>query len=213
MGLLNKLFRNARKPEGMLGRMMVNGMNGGSHARLAEWGLDGIDIQPDARVLEIGCGGGANIARLLQRCPKGMVQGIDYSAVSVAKSRKVNAQAINQGRCAVQQNNVTDLIADTTSFADGSYSLVTAFETVYFWPNIDECFRAVRRVLRDGGQFLIVNEADGTGDDSAKWEHLVGDMHTYTEAELHKLLTNAGFSNIVISHDTQRGWLKAIAVK
>ena len=68
-------------------------------------------------------------------------------------------------------------------------------------------------VVRDGGQFLIVNEADGTGDDSAKWERLVGDMHTYTEAELHTHLTNAGFSNITISRDTQKRWLKAITTK
>ncbi len=118
--------------------MMVNGMNGGSHSRLAEWGLEGIDLQSNAHVLDIGCGGGANI---------------------------------------------------------------------------EECFRGVRRVLRNGGQFLIVNEADGTGDDSAKWERLVGDMHTYTEAELHTHLTNAGFSNITISRDTQKRWLKAITTK
>lgn len=28
MGLLSKVFSNTRKPEGWLGRMMVNGMNG-----------------------------------------------------------------------------------------------------------------------------------------------------------------------------------------
>lgn len=35
MGLLSKIFSNTRKPEGFFGRMMVNGMNGGGHARLA----------------------------------------------------------------------------------------------------------------------------------------------------------------------------------
>ena len=34
MGLLSKIFSNTRKPEGFWGRMMVNGMNGGSHAAL-----------------------------------------------------------------------------------------------------------------------------------------------------------------------------------
>jgi hypothetical protein len=29
MGLLSKFFSNARKPEGFLGKIMVNGMNGG----------------------------------------------------------------------------------------------------------------------------------------------------------------------------------------
>lgn len=35
MGLLSKIFSNAHKPEGFFGRMMVNGMNGGSKADIA----------------------------------------------------------------------------------------------------------------------------------------------------------------------------------
>ena len=37
------------------------------------------------QVLDCGCGGGANIKTLLKLCPKGKVQGIDYSAVSVER--------------------------------------------------------------------------------------------------------------------------------
>ena len=35
MGLLSKIFNNTRKPEGFWGKMMVAGMNGGSHAEMA----------------------------------------------------------------------------------------------------------------------------------------------------------------------------------
>ncbi len=35
MGFLSKIFSNTRKPEGFWGRMMVAGMNGGSHAAMA----------------------------------------------------------------------------------------------------------------------------------------------------------------------------------
>ena len=101
MGLLSKIFSNTRKPEGFFGKMMVNGMNGGGHAQMANWALSSVQIKEDGQILDIGCGGGANIARLLQRAPKGVVQGIDYSSVSVAKSSKVNAKAIAKGaaRC------------------------------------------------------------------------------------------------------------------
>ncbi len=86
MGILSKFFNNTRKPEGFLGKLMVNGMNSGGHARMAEWALSSVSIQEDSQILEAGCGGGANIARLLKRCPKGKVTGIDYSSVSVRKS-------------------------------------------------------------------------------------------------------------------------------
>ena len=67
MGLLSKIFSNTRKPEGFFGRLMVAGMNGGSHAAMAKWGLEIIDIPQTGEILDIGCGGGANIARLLAR--------------------------------------------------------------------------------------------------------------------------------------------------
>ena len=65
MGLLGKIFSNTRKPEGFFGRMMVNGMNGGSHAAMANWALSSVQINDDDRILDVGCGGGANIVRQL----------------------------------------------------------------------------------------------------------------------------------------------------
>ena len=115
-------------------------------------------LAPDARVLDCGCGGGANMKRLLKKCPQGIVKGIDYSPVSVEKSKKVNEAAIAEGRCAVLQGSVADMM-----FADDWFDAVTAFETVYFWPDLPQCFREVYRVLKPGGTFLICNES--------KWRH------------------------------------------
>ena len=38
MGLFRKFINQTRKPEGILGKMMVNGMNSG-HAKMADWGM------------------------------------------------------------------------------------------------------------------------------------------------------------------------------
>ena len=120
MGLLSKIFSNTRKPEGFFGRMMVNGMNGGGHARMAEWGLSHLTLTADANVLDVGCGGGANVARLLKRCPKGTVTGIDYSPVSVKKSTEVNAAAIAAGRCHILEGSAAAL-----HFEEGVFDLVS----------------------------------------------------------------------------------------
>ena len=71
-------FENTRKPEGFGGKLMVAMMNLG-HSPVARWGLQFLDAAPDARVLDCGCGGGANMKRLLKKCPQGIVKGIDYS--------------------------------------------------------------------------------------------------------------------------------------
>jgi len=208
MGLFSKIFSNARKPEGFFGRMMVNGMNGGSHARMAQWGLSFVDVAQEAGVLDIGCGGGANIARLLRRCPKGTVQGIDYSPVSVKKSQEVNAAAIAAGRCQVQEGSAAAL-----PYADGEFDLVTAFETVYFWPGIEECFRGVHCVLKEGGRFLIVNEDDGLTGNNEKWEKMIDGMHTYTPDELRTHLAAGGFRDIIVHTNDQHHWLCVTAAK
>ena len=113
-------FQNTCKPEGLGGKIMVTTMNIGGHAALAKWGLSHLTLKDGLTILEIGCGGGANVSRLLKRCPNGRVTGVDYSVVSVEKSKKVNAKAIRAGRCSIQCENVRNL-----SFADGTFDLAT----------------------------------------------------------------------------------------
>lgn len=110
MGIMKRFFNNTRKPEGTLGKMMVNGMNGGGHAALAEWGFSIIDISGNSSALDCGCGGGANVKRLLER--SSTAYGIDYSEISVAKSKEVNAEAISNNRCEIYQCDVRSLPFD-----------------------------------------------------------------------------------------------------
>lgn len=134
--------------------------------------------------------------------------GVDYSTVSVEKSRKVNADAIIKGRCKVLEASVSSL-----PFTDATFTMATAFETVYFWPDIVNSFAEVRRVLVPGGKFLIVNEDDGLSGNNEKWEKMIEGMHTYTPDELETHLTAAGFRDIAVHRDESRHWLCVTAVK
>ena len=81
---------------------MVSVMNIG-HRALMAWGMTFLELHDNARVLDCGCGGGANIRELLKKCPQGEVRGIDYSTVSVEKARRHNAAAIREGSCEVRR--------------------------------------------------------------------------------------------------------------
>ena len=198
-------FENTRNPVGLGGKIMVALMNLG-HSPVARWGLRFLELTPDAEVLDCGCGGGANIKRLLKLCPKGTVWGIDYSPVSVEKSKRVNEAAVTKGRCDVLRASVTEL-----PFESEQFNAVTAFETVYFWPDLPQCFREVWRVLKSGGTFLICNESNGDTDKDEKWTEIIGGMTIYKDTELKAYLEQAGFHDVQIHK--KKSWLCGTARK
>ena len=199
-------LENTRRPTGLGGKLMVAMMNLG-HRALSEWGLRFLKLAPDAAALDCGCGGGANLKRLLRRCPRGRVSGIDYSEVSVRKSRALNRRAAEDGRCEVLQASVAKL-----PFEDARFDAVTAFETVYFWPGLQESFREVRRVLKPGGAFLICSECGGDAKRDERWTEKIDGMTIYTAAQLKAELERAGFRGVQM-HRNRRGWLCAVGKK
>lgn len=199
-------FENTRKPVGVGGKIMVSMMNIG-HSAVARWGLRFLEVASDAKVLDCGCGGGANIRRLLKISPGGTVTGIDYSAVSVEKTKKLNRVAIAAGRCTILQDDVANM-----RFADDGFDVVTAFETVYFWQNLPQCFHEIRRVLKPGGCFLICNESSGKTAWEKKWMDIIDDMTIYKDSELKTYLEQASFHEIRI-HENKLGWLCITARK
>ncbi len=171
-----------------MGRVMLRFMNL-CHAPLTNWGLNLIDYQDGWTMLDIGCGGGATLKRLLKRSKNSQVYGIDISEESVAKARKVNADLLDK-RVFVTQGSAEEL-----PYKDETFDLVTAVETVYFWPNLPDCLQEVCRVLKPGGKFAIMVEVV---DNDSKWTDLCDGMTAYSPEQLQKLLADAGFVNVEI---------------
>ena len=84
MGMFKEFVSQTKKPEGFLGRMMLNGMNSG-HAQMADWGLAFLPEIAPAMIADLGCGGGRNAGELLKRYPDAIVAAVDYSDLSVEK--------------------------------------------------------------------------------------------------------------------------------
>lgn len=180
--------RQFSKPEGALGRVMLDSMNL-AHTPVAKWGLTHYDWKPDTRALDIGCGGGMNLKRMLKLSPQGKVFGIDISNESVIKSKKVNLSELGR-RCTVKRAS-----ADAVPFDDRSFDVVTAFETIYFWPDLPHALKEVLRVLKPGGSFLVVCEE--TKEENV-WEKLVDHMKAYSPEQIGEWMKNAGFEQIEI---------------
>ena len=177
------------KPHGEEGLETIENMNE-NHREISEFAFECIDVNGDERILDIGCGGGVNIEKFL-KLTSNNVDGLDYSEVSVASSIERNIDAVDNGRCTVIQADVQDMPID-----DESYDLATAFETIYFWPEIQETFKEVSRVIKPNGRFMIAQGTDGNHPDDEKWLATVEGMSVYTSPELERYLLDAGFKSV-----------------
>lgn len=207
MGLFKNFVNQTRKPEGVLGKMMVRGMNSG-HVKQADWGMSYLAEVEARRIVELGCGGGRNAAELLKHYPEAKLIAVDYSDISVEKAKKINREMIATGRCLVKQASVASL-----PFKEETFDLATAFETVYFWPGLERCFSEVNRVLKPGGHFMICNESDGMDETGIKYEKIINGMTCYTAEQLTEVLQTAGFSQVRSWHHPKMPWITVLAKK
>ena len=113
---------------------------------------------------------------------------MDYSTTSVEIASRLNQKAIQEGKCEIIQGDVTIL-----PFEDESIDIVSAFETIYFWSNLDNSFKEIYRVLKPNGQFLICNEgSDRNNANIKKWSDML-QFPVYSGNELKTMLEPLGF--------------------
>ena len=99
--------------------------------------------------------------------------------------------------------------AEKLPYEDEKFDLVTAVETVYFWPHLPDCLKEVRRVLKQGGKFAILVEVV---DSDSTWTNVVEGMTAYSPEDLKKLLDEAGFTQTEI-HRKKPTYATIIGVK
>ena len=204
---LYKKFKNmASKPVGILGKIMVRKLNGERHAVLADWGFSHLKVPENADCLDCGCGGGANVKRLLGMT-KGRVYGADFSKVAVAETKKINKNDVRSGRCRVFLADVKKL-----PFEDGSFDIVTAFETIYYW-QLEDSFKEVFRCLKPGGTFMIVNEAAGLNPANFEWEKTIKGLKIYNAVQISSALKSTGFAEIAVDEIAEKDYICVIACK
>ena len=192
------------RPSSLMGRLLLRSMNIG-HGRLHQWGLKAAGIQLTDRVLDVGCGGGKAISRILEETRR-EVAGVDHSSEAVKTARSVNRAAVSSGRLRIVESSVESL-----PFRDGFFDVVTAFETTYFWPELQAGLTEIHRVLNRGGRLVIANEFADRASAGAWADRL--NMHVPDSEALAGAAYGAGFLRVDVSVHPHNGWLRLVAAK
>ncbi|MGG0187765.1 class I SAM-dependent methyltransferase [Bacillus rhizoplanae] len=196
MSLLNRLIKQAKNPEGFVGSSMLCIMNV-AHTNMTKWALSKIKISESAIMLDIGCGGGKTVHTLSKMSPYGKVYGIDYSEKAVENSIKMNKEDVNLGKVLIKKASVSSI-----PFSNHFFDMITAFQTHYFWPNLENDVKEIFRVLKPNGYFIIVAELYKINYHMTQFK---------TKEDIEKLLKETGYNSVVF-HE-YRGSICIVAIK
>ena len=171
-------------------------------------------------VVDVGCGSGRAIALLAANFPNSNFTGLDISEA-----------AVNIANQAVKKQNLTNvhfMVHDTaSSFANGRYGLVTAFDAIHDQAEPEQVLKNVYEALAPGGTFLMQDIAASSRVDNnmdhpiAPFLYTISCMHCMSvslagggpglgamwgKEKALEMLQEAGFSNIRVeqlAHDIQ----------
>lgn len=188
MGIRQRFLRRAvgqfHHPHGAVGHLAgwLMGRRS-SNVRRNRWAVGLLDVQPSDRVIELGCGPGIAVAALAGRAVRGLVVGVDHSAVMIGQARRRNRVAIGAGRVRLIHSPVQHL-----HVSDRPFDVALAVNTVGMWPEPTARLREVCRMLRPGGRIALVSQPRCPGATAA--------TSAAAADELAALLSEAGFENV-----------------
>lgn len=196
----SSFFANqARKPEGLFGRIVMRMVFDRGNALLNGLVNDLMSVQADDQILEIGSGTGKLIKKMALKIDNGSIQGIDFSSEMVSIARKRNKRNITKGKVKIVDGNF-----DEISYEKDSFTKACSVNTLYFWPSPANTAKKIAEILKPDGQLVLAFEDI----EQLKRRNLNQDVfNLYSKDEVQDILRNVGFAGNVNTVSRKKGSL------
>jgi SAM-dependent methyltransferase len=161
-------------------------MRRGRAAERLVWAVERLEVRPDDRLLEIGCGHGVAVSLVCERLAGGCIVAIDRSPTMIEAAARRNADHVAAGRASFQVASLHE-----ADFGDARFDKVFAIHIgVFLRGRPDRELRVIERHLADGGRFYVL------------WQPLVAGEAGKTAARVAAVLEGHGFTvGDVLVHD------------
>ncbi len=145
------------QPTGLVGRVIGRLLNRGNRAVILA-AVDAAEPSKGCTAAEIGFGGGAGLALLLDRVgPTGVVHGIEISQTMLAGARHRFEKPVKKKSLQLHEATMQQL-----PLPDASVDAVVSTNTIYFVDDLGAALSELARVLRARGRLAL-----GVGDPAA----------------------------------------------
>jgi len=119
------------------------------------WAIETLEIDPDDRILEVGCGHGVAVSLACERLgPGGRIVAIDRSKKMIAAARRRNHLHVKSGRAVLEAVALEDVDLGRQRF-----DKVFAFNVAPFWLEPNEALAVVRKHLAPHGTLYVFWDA------------------------------------------------------
>lgn len=122
-------------------------------ARIAA-AIAALDLAPDDRLLEIGCGRGVAVAQIAPRLARGHLTAIDRSAVAITAARARNAAHVATGTV-----TFLDVALGDARLPPAAFTKAFAIDVNLFWLDGSAELSVLAAALSRGGRLHLVHQA------------------------------------------------------
>lgn len=183
----------ARRPGGVIGRLAYrNGPK--AHEPSFKAILDALVPLEGERVLEIGCGPGVLLERVLAGGATSAA-GLDHSSDMLALCMARNGEAIAEERLQLKLGD-----AATIPWPTESFTAVISANMFFFVYDPPAVLAELHRILTPGGRLVIATISGPLPAPSLRnwwlYQPMGPALNVHTDEEMHALLTDAGFTGI-----------------
>lgn len=160
-----------------------------SHRPVGEQAINFMRLPVDARVLDVGCGSGWATRLMAGKATIGRVVGIDIADEMITLARQTSASFANI------EFQVAS--AEKLPFSDGEFSHAFSMESLYYYADMLNALREIRRVLKPGGRFVTVVDLFKENPATEQWiKDLKVPVQFLSIADYRTQFESAGFVNV-----------------
>jgi len=159
------------------------------HSDITDQTLALMDIQPEDRILDLGCGTGWASRRMARIAVQGDVVGLDVADEMLRRAEEASSAFKNVRYVWGSAENIAE--------ADNAFTKVLSVESFYYYADQGKALDELRRVMAPGAKLFILINLYKDNHYSLRWvTELKVPVQALSEAEYKTLLQKHGFTNV-----------------